>query len=1085
MVGMKLILTFVDEKKGTFKLAIFWGVERFYCESDLLHFSINIKLFIMNKKFSTLFAGVALLGATSVFAADNVTSLVEGTNSGLYQLKTDGGQFLSINEDGKLSVVDAIEADNVASTLWCVTVTEENKGKAPYFDFVNKGAEALLSITMEEFAAGATATTVAPEVGGEVSGWAFSPTYETLVNEKPLYSYFTTDSVVGFVVDNGTVVLKKDLASNAATTFTTTFSLVEADAVTLNAEQINTKLGIQKKDAGVKLTFTPDASNTSLKNPFSQELFLAAQVEGEDFVYITRKEDAKALFVDTAYINTTGSMFLAFNYMEDLDELKDSDLEGHGQFLFTYFPTNDSLVIQVKSIIKEPTAGSWAATTATSITDNDDDFNYVTVQDLVKEDQIRVVTIGEKKETDIVLGFTSCKESDTDRVSLEDGVYFIRNAKTNKYYASPIHIDGEEAQWVSVDADEQNVNHMPAYQWVVLKTKTSEYFAATSPVDVANREYAGLNKNYQFTQAEGSSKYFCEAISATDSLVITKITDANVLGDEHLGYKYLTKDELMITNYAFNYFNPYTMEKYIAQVAGSNKLNVLQDTPTYFEIKPVNGNVAVDYGYKVTADVKKRINGLAQLKRESYTIHTKNAVIALGEENNFVITDKTAASKFFFKENNQLDATCYYAFVDAEDVNADGSFNFKAGVADQSLTALLQQQVINEVRTSAFSIGLTDQPLYRRFNNVKLDGAVEGNEDATKLLKFKEAYVNDYLMDETNVNFKREGMSYLGIGAANIAEAGLSFNVRPYNIGKSAQYNIKPQYLIYVSETVNEGSENIPCDATNHKHMNADGEECGPEDCIHATPAVEGFNRYKLLVSFADSTDTQVVTEKQLYKFGKYVRVGFVDAVEQDSVIYILGNTFATVATKDLSMDDVKKALEAKKISSINMKATVKEDKHHNYTWSFRYIDPTKAANEVEEDRAFLIESNAVAPIAPKNAAWIKNQNNCLVLSAMDASFDDAKTGGDAALIFNIEKGAADDMATDNESISASEVSVVATNGAVIIKGAEGKTVAISNVLGQTIANTVITSSEATISVPAGVVVVAVEGEAAVKAIVK
>ena len=973
----------------------------------------------------------------------------------------------------------------MASTLWCVTVTEENKGKAPYFDFVNKGAEALLTVTMEEFAAGATVTTEAT-VGGEISGWAFSSTYETLQNGKPLYSYFTTDSVVGFVVENGAVVLKKDLASNVATTFTTPFSLVEADAVTLNAEQINTKLGIQKEDAGVKLTFTPDASKTSLKNPFSEEFFLAAQVEGEDFVYITRKEDTKALFVDTAYINTTGSMFLAFNYKDNLDALKaDASLKEHGQFLFTYFPTNDSLVIQVKTIIEAPTADGWKAATPTTITANADDKNYVTVQDLVKEDQIRVVTIGAKKETDIVLGFTSCKESDTDRVSLEDGLYFIQSATNNKYYASPIHIDGEKAEWVSVDANEQNVNHMPAYQWVVLKTKTSEYFSATSPVDVVNREYASLKGTYQFTQAAGSSKYFCEGISATDSLVITKITDTEVLGKEYLGYKYLTEDELMITNYAFNYFNPYTMEKYIAQVAGSNKLNVLQDTPTYFEIKPVNGNVAADYGYKVTADVKKRIKGLAQLKRESYTIHTKKAVIALGEENNFVITDKTAASKFFFKENNQLDATCYYAFVDAEDVNADGSFNFKAGVADQSLTALLQQQVINEVRTSAFSIGLTDQPLYRRFNNVKLDGAVEGNEDATKLLKFKEAYVNDYLMDETNVNFKREGMSYLGIGAANIAEAGLSFNVRPYNIGKSAQYNIKPQYLIYVSETVNEGSENIPCDATNHKHMNADGEECGPEDCIHATPAVEGFNRYKLLVSFADSTDTQVVTEKQLYKFGKYVRVGFVDAVEQDSVIYILGNTFATVATKDLSMDDVKKALEAKKISSINMKATVKEDKHHNYTWSFRYIDPTKAANEVEEDRAFLIESNAVAPIAPKNAAWIKNQNNCLVLSAMDASFDDAKTGGDAALIFNIEKGAADDMATDNESISASEVSVVATNGAVIIKGAEGKTVAISNVLGQTIASTVITSSEATISVPAGVVVVAVEGEAAVKAIVK
>ena len=821
-----------------------------------------------------------------------------------------------------------------------------------------------------------------------------------------------------------------------------------------------------------------------MENPFSQESVLAADVE-DGFVYITRKADDKALFVDTAFINTTGSMFLAFNYMEDLDELKDSDLEGHGQFLFTYFPTNDSLVIQVKSIIKEPTAGSWAATAATSITDNDDDFNYVTVQDLVKADQIRVVTIGEKKETDIVLGFTSCKESDTDRVSLEDGVYFIQSATNNKYYASPIHIDGETEEWVSVDANEQNVNHMPAYQWVVLKTKTSEYFSATSPVDVTNREYASLNGTYQFTQAAGSSKYFCEAISTTDSLVITKITDTKILGDEHLGYKYLTDDELMITNYAFNYFNPYTMKKYIAQVAGSNTLNVLQETPTYFEIKPIGNNVAANYGYTVTADVQKRIKGLAQLKRVAYTINTKNASIALGEENNFVITDKVAASEFFFKENNQLDATCYYAFVDAAKLEDNGSFKFKAGVADQSLTALLQQQVINEVRTSAFSIGLADQPLYRRFNHVELDGAVEGNEDATKLLKFKEAYVNDYLMDETNINFKREGMNYLGIGAANIAAAGLSFNVRPFNIGKSAQYQIKPQYLIYVGETVNEGSENIPCDATNHKHMNAAGEECGPEDCIHATPAVEGFNRYKLLVSFADSTDANVVTEEQLYKFGKYVRVGFVDAVEQDSVIYVLGNEFADVATKDLKMDNVKAALKAKQISSINMKAAVKDDKHHNYTWSFRYIDPAKAANEVEEDRAFLIESNAESAIAPKNAAWIKNQNNCLVLSDMDASFDDAKTGGDAALIFNIEKGAADDMATDNEGISTSEVSVVATSGAVIIKGAEGKKVAISNVLGQTIANTVLSSDNATISVPAGVVVVAVEGEAAVKAIVK
>ena len=74
---------------------------------------------------------------------------------------------------------------------------------------------------------------------------------------------------------------------------------------------------------------------------------------------------------------------------------------------------------------------------------------------------------------------------------------------------------------------------------------------------------------------------------------------------------------------------------------------------------------------------------------------------------------------------------------------------------------------------------------------------------------------------------------------------------------------------------------------------------------------------------------------------------------------------------------------------------------------------------------------------------------------------------------------------TANEGIATSEVKVIAGEGNVTIAGAAGKKVVISNVLGQTIANTVITSSEATISVPAGIVFVAVEGESAVKAIIK
>ena len=776
----------------------------------------------MNKKFSTLLAGVALFGATSAFAGNNVPSLIEGTNDGLYQLKTRGNLYLAVNPKGELVTVDNVTADNVASTLWCTTVTVENQGKAPIYDFVNKGAEALLSVTMDDFAKNAMQTTKNSLVGGEIAGWAFSGTYaNALETNRPLYSYFQEDSVVGLVLEGTNVRLKK--AGGKATDISgakfATFTLVEADGIALNAKQINTKLGIQDAANGVKLTFNPDRNNTSLENPFSDVAFIAKDTKDGSFVYVTRKADNQYLHVDTAYTNKNSDKFLAFNYKKTLSK----DLADQGKFLFTYFPSHDSLVIQVKQATRlSASVKDWkqALTTAgnkTIIANNKTAKNYVTIQDLVKADEIRIVTIADVKETDITLGFTGCVQAGTDKVSLEDGLYVIQNAETNKYLASPIHVDGAASEWVTVDKAEQNVMHMPAYQWVVLKTKTSEYFLSTSPVNVTNREYPSLKNpaynttdkvlengaSWQLTQAEGSKLYYCKALSS-DSLVITKITDKNILGDKYLGYKYLTDDELMITNYAFNYFNPYTMDKYIAQVEGDTTLNALQEEATFFELVKQNNNKTVAYGYTVDATVQARIEGLAQLERATYQIKAGKNMIAVGKENRYVLTENLAPATFYFKENNETEKGCYYAFIDADDVEKDTkgnvlSFNNKLGVADQSLKALLQEQVIEEVRTSAFRIGLADQPLYRRFNHVELDGAVEGNEDATKLLKFKEAYVGDYLMDETNKNFMREDMDYLGIGAKNIAKAGLSFNVRPFNIGKSAQYQYRQESKVWLS----------------------------------------------------------------------------------------------------------------------------------------------------------------------------------------------------------------------------------------------------------------------------------------------
>ncbi len=74
---------------------------------------------------------------------------------------------------------------------------------------------------------------------------------------------------------------------------------------------------------------------------------------------------------------------------------------------------------------------------------------------------------------------------------------------------------------------------------------------------------------------------------------------------------------------------------------------------------------------------------------------------------------------------------------------------------------------------------------------------------------------------------------------------------------------------------------------------------------------------------------------------------------------------------------------------------------------------------------------------------------------------------------------------TANESVSATEVKVIAVDGAINIKNAAGKNVIVSTILGQIVANEVLTSDNATISVPAGIAIVSVDGEEAVKVSVR
>ena len=115
--------------------------------------------------------------------------------------------------------------------------------------------------------------------------------------------------------------------------------------------------------------------------------------------------------------------------------------------------------------------------------------------------------------------------------------------------------------------------------------------------------------------------------------------------------------------------------------------------------------------------------------------------------------------------------------------------------------------------------------------------------------------------------------------------------------------------------------------------------------------------------------------------------------------------------------------------------------------------------------------------------AWIKDYNGCPVVSYIDGNHSTIEAVGDLKKdnvtdgeIFTLE--ATNETATANEEISANgEVSVVATDGAVIVKGAEGKNVVVSTILGKVVANEVLNSDNETIAAPAGIVVVSVDGE--------
>ena len=208
-------------------------------------------------------------------------------------------------------------------------------------------------------------------------------------------------------------------------------------------------------------------------------------------------------------------------------------------------------------------------------------------------------------------------------------------------------------------------------------------------------------------------------------------------------------------------------------------------------------------------------------------------------------------------------------------------------------------------------------------------------------------------------------------------------------------------------------------------------EQCSdPTHESHLTDKIVSITgRY--LVNLADSA-----AEYADYRNNPYVhkyegancpRLGFVDATHADN---------------KLTIANTKKEIDLSK------------DAFQYCTFALRYVD--------REEGSFKLQTKG---------GYVKYMNGVVAVTS-EANAD----------VFNLTKTS--EEPTANEVIAAEGVQVIAGKGTVTVQGAAGKVITVANILGQTIANQVATSDNVTIAAPAGVVVVAVEGEAT-KVVVK
>ena len=735
------------------------------------------------------------------------------------------------------------------------------------------------------------------------------------------------------------------------------------------------------------------------------------------------------------------------------------------------------------------------------------------------------------------------------RTTVKSGLYFIQLSTTvqddptyteKRHNGSYIVADMAGHLVYDVKDANQDFTHMPATQWVVEELNCDVYDNDVNTneaalVKITNREYgiegfvgqlysAGKDANgqdkYYFINhkyAEGMWKEgtdihnWGETFACHDMLTFTAVDPKTTFG-----YEVISDDVLKENVYALQQLVNGEAAWYLGISADSKNLGLLKEDPTMFELHLIGE--ATDYGYTpAQKTTQPGLAGIDTLKRAVYAVKVKDTnkidndhtYVALDHMHRYVVADEKdiQAGKdgltwalFYLKNNNHVGEDHYYSLVNAVGVETGSlkNVNTIAGkLVVEASTFLTKVDNLCSTSSDVFKLAGDPRPLYANLEGDDVIGAAYSNlvNNKEKGLKLGVDRTGGYLYED-----ETPGLNYLSHENLNTgADKSYSFYV-----DKVAKSNARmPQYLFVTA------ADSVPA----YTYCITEKHGINP-GCDHAV-SYPGYVSGRFLVNLNDSVRTSIdkVSATDKFMSDGYVRLAFVEAVHRGDSLYVLKApyTLASISVKDVDGTSyVLPPYLSKDSLGVVYDIVDLNGEHNNAAFSLRYVGDT-------ENDGFLLESfdygmkneedgtiEHLSGIGSFEGAWVKLQNGVPVLAQISDDTDkgDHNTGDNLAgseyydkmswsevlnqaAIFGLTEGVNGGDATANEDVEVSSVTVIAGNGQITVAGAAGKKVVITNILGQTVANTVVTSDNATIAAPAGVVVVAIEGEDAVKAIVK